>query len=151
MQKIKVSDNFTLCEFIDPVTYDRFGAKSQRYIDPNIIKAAQYLRSITGLGITINNWATGGPYKESGLRNFETSTGAKYSAHKFGRAADLKIGDLNSFEMWDLIQKHEEVLMEKCNILRVEDPEYTKVKYRSWIHIDTLFNGGLNEIILIKP
>lgn len=151
MKRIKVSPNFYLDEFIDPVTYDRFGAKSQRYIEPNIIKAAQYLRGITGLSITINNWATDGAYKESGLRNFETSTGAKYSAHKFGRAADLKIGDLSSFEMWELIKANTDVLMNDCGILRVEAPEFTMGKHRSWIHVDTLFNGGLNEIILIKP
>lgn len=151
MNRVKISDSFFLDEFIDPVTYDRFGAKSQRYIDPNIIKAAQYLRSITGIPITINNWATGGAYKESGLRNFETSTGAKYSAHKFGRAADLKIGDLTSFDMWDLVKSHEETLLEDCGIRRVEDPEFTKGKHRSWLHCDTLYNGGLNEIILIKP
>jgi len=150
MNKIKVSENFTLDEFIDPVTYNKFGANAQRYIDGRMIAATQFLRAKTGLSITVNNWASGGPYQESGLRNFETSTGAKYSAHKFGRAVDLKIGDLTSFEMWDIVKSYETELI-SLGIKRVEDPEYTKGNNRGWLHMDNLYNGGLNEIILIKP
>ena len=150
MSKIKVSENFYLDEFIDPTTYNKFGINSLRYIDENIIKAVQYLRTALDMPITVNNWATGGPYQESGLRNFETSTGAKYSAHKFGKAADLKIGKLTSYEMCNLVKKHEEELL-KIGIKRMEAPEYTVGKNRSWLHLDTCYNGGLNEIILIKP
>jgi hypothetical protein len=63
MKRIQVSDNFYLDEFIDPVTYNKFGYKSQRYIRQEVINIAQLLRDFTGLSITINNWATGGAKK----------------------------------------------------------------------------------------
>ena len=103
MRRIKVSDNFYLDEFVNPTTYNKFGYKSQRYIRPELIKIAQCLRSFTGLPCTINNWASGGAYKESGLRDFHTTTGASYSAHKFGAAIDIKIGDLTSVQMAQII------------------------------------------------
>ncbi len=90
MKRIKVSDNFYLDEFINPVTYNKFGVKSQRYIRPELIKIAQMIRSYTGLSCEINNWATGGAYEESGLRDFTTSTGATYSAHKFGQEMESR-------------------------------------------------------------
>ena len=37
MQRIKVSNNINLDEFINPTTYERFGAKSQRYIRQELI------------------------------------------------------------------------------------------------------------------
>jgi hypothetical protein len=149
MKRIKVSDNFYLDEFIDPVTYNKFGYKSQRYIRQEVINIAQLLRDFTGLSITINNWATGGAYKESGLRNFTTSTGATYSAHKFGAAADLKIGQLNSFEMADIVIDNYEIF-KGAGLTRIEDAKYTIGKSRSWLHFDVLWTGQ-DELQIIKP
>ena len=55
MKRIKVSNNFSLDEFINRTTYERFGAKSQRYIRQELIQIAQTLREFTELPITINN------------------------------------------------------------------------------------------------
>ena len=43
MKRIKVSNNFSLDEFINRTTYERFGAKSQRYIRQELIQIAQTL------------------------------------------------------------------------------------------------------------
>lgn len=150
MKRIKVSDNFYLDEFINPVTYRKFGAKSQRYIRPELIKIAQTIRSFTGLSCEINNWATGGAYEESGLRDFNTSTGASYSAHKFGAAIDIKIGDLDSFAMAKIITDNYEDIFKPLVVTRIEDPEFTQGKYRSWLHIDVLHTGS-NELQIVKP
>ena len=101
MKRIKVSKNFYLDEFIDKGIYNRFEAKSQRYIRPELIKIAQIVRDYTEKSVTINNWSTGGSYKESGLRSFKTSTGATYSAHKYGAAMDLKIGFMDPDRDWE--------------------------------------------------
>lgn len=150
MKRIKVSDNFYLDEFINPTTYNKFGYKSQRYIRPELIKIAQCIRSYTGLSCEINNWANGGAYEESGLRDFTTSTGASYSAHKFGAAIDIKIGDLDSFEMAKIIIDNYDDVFKPLGVTRIEDPEYTKGKYRSWLHIDVLHTGS-NELQIVKP
>ena len=147
--RFKITDNFYLDEFIDETTYNRFKDKSQRYIRKENIRAVQYLRSMTGLPITINNWYKGGGYGESGLRDINTQTGARYSAHKFGAATDLKISDLTSFEMFDIVKKYEEELIE-LGITRVEHPEYTKGKHRDWLHLDSLYTGE-DKLKIIKP
>ena len=149
MERFKVSDNFYLDEFINPTTYKRFGAKSQRYIRPELIKIAQTLREFTDLPITINNWASGGAYKESCLRDFNTSTGASYSAHKFGAGMDLKIGSLSSHEMAQIIIDNFEMFKE-LGLTRIEDPNFTKGRNRDWLHIDVLWTGS-NELQIIKP
>lgn len=149
MNRIQISENFKLDEFIDPVTYEKFGARSVMFIRKEVILAAQYIRSTTGLSITVNNWANGGAYKESGLRNFNTSTGASYSAHKFGAAADLKIGDLDSFEMAAIIKKNWQELY-KIGVRRIENPEATKGKNRSWLHFDS-YETQTKELIIVNP
>lgn len=150
MKRIKVSNNFYLDEFINPVTYNKFGVKSQRYIRPELIKIAQCIRSYSGLSCEINNWATGGAYEESGLRDFTTSTGAKYSAHKFGAAIDIKIGNLDSHEMAKIIIENYEDIFKPLGVTRIENPDFTKGKYRSWLHIDVLHTGS-NELQIVNP
>lgn len=150
MKRIKVSNNFNLDEFINPTTYERFGAKSQRYIRPELIKIAQVVREFTDLPVTINNWATGGAYKESGLRDFNTSTGASYSAHKFGAGMDLKIGDLTSVQMAQIIIDNYEDIFKPLGVTRIENPEFTRGKNRDWLHIDTLFTGS-DKLQIVNP
>lgn len=150
MKRIKVSKNFYLDEFINPDTYKKFGYKSQRYIRPELIQIAQLLRDFTKLPITVNDWATGGGYSESCLRDFNTSTGAKYSAHKFGAGMDLKIGDLTSTQMAHIIIDNYEDIFKPLGITRIENPEFTRGKYRDWLHIDVLWTGE-KDLQIIKP
>jgi len=142
--RIKVSNNFYLDEFINPETYQKFEASSQRYIRPEVIKIAQFLREYLETPITINNWFDGGQYKESGLRDFNTSTGAKYSAHKFGAAIDVKTS-LKPSELVKKIIDNEEMFM-LTGLTRIEDTKFTS----SWVHLDCLYTG-LNKIQIIKP
>lgn len=150
MDRIKISQNFFLDELINPTTYKRFGADSQRYIRPELIKIAQCIRSFTGLSVTVNNWATGGVYSNSGLRDFNVSIGATYSAHKFGAGMDLKIGDLSSVQMAQIIIDNYEDIFKDLGVTRIEDPELTRGQNRDWLHIDTLFTG-LETLKIIKP
>lgn len=156
MKRIKVSDNFFLDEFINKTTYNKFEIKSSRYIRPELITAAQLFRDLTGESVTICNWATGGSYNESGLRDFNTSTGAKYSMHKFTQAIDIKCGKMTSWEMYNVIKDNWSAFY-KIGIRRVEHPDYTQTKNgklgRDWLHIDMAndlsFEG--NDINVIIP
>jgi hypothetical protein len=65
---MKVSKNFELQEFVDPVTWMIRGQKSVELIDSRLITLAQFMRDYFKVNVTINNWQTGGQYKESGLR-----------------------------------------------------------------------------------
>ena len=86
--------HFKLAELVDPRFLDlkTFTPGSEnvwRLLDTRLMILLDDLRDRYG-PLTINNWAGGGNFKESGLRWWETSTGATWSDHKFGRAADIR-------------------------------------------------------------
>ena len=144
MEQIKVSDNFFLTEFIDPVTFAELGEYSIHKIDKQLIDIAQYARVNTGLPCTINNWASGGQYKESGLRRPDTTTGAKKSAHKLGKAIDLKIKGMSGQQMYDWARKNATKLYQ-LGVRRIETPSLTP----SWLHMDTKEHGKEGVILVI--
>lgn len=80
---------FKIEELVDEATYLRYGEKAWQFLDDRLLKLADFLRSKFGSCI-VNDWVWGGNYSESGLRSPDTSTGAMYSQHKFGRALDMK-------------------------------------------------------------
>ena len=141
---MKVSANFSLQEFIDPVTYSERGEKSLQLIDNRIISIAQFFRDIYG-GVTINNWHSGGSYKESGLRRFDTSTGAKYSQHKYGRAIDLKFSNKTAQQVYADIMNDKNKFF-NAGLRVVENIQATP----SWLHLDVR-NTGLNDILIVNP
>jgi hypothetical protein len=96
---MKVSKDFELREFVDPVTYQIRGDRSIELIDNRLIKLTQFFRDYFGVPTTVNNWHLCGHYNESGLRTWLTKTGAKYSQHKYGRAGDLKLEGLDPEEV----------------------------------------------------
>lgn len=139
---MNVSKNFILKEFIDPELYMLRADKSIELIDPRIIGIAQFFRDYFGQPITINNWHKGGGYKESGLRRFLTKTGAKFSQHKFGRAIDMKIQDVDPEEARQEIRKHWDKF-KTCGMTTIEDGTPT------WLHVDCRYTG--TDTLLIIP
>lgn len=65
-------------------------------IDPRLLITLDAMRIYYGVPITVNNWYWGGQYSLSGLRPMDTKTGAKYSMHKFGKAADIKVKGIDA-------------------------------------------------------
>lgn len=156
--------NFYVHEFVTPETFKKWGARSLRYIEEAVIRGAQVLRDASGLSITICDYNGGGPYRDSGTRILESyqrmySSKSKeaqlqkylktYSMHKFGGAADLKIGKMTSHEMEKLVRDNEEELL-RVGIRRIENPDKTKGKNRDWLHIDT-GNTGKPYIVQVNP
>lgn len=146
MKRIQVTPNFHLDEFIDPSTYASRGEKSLSLMDHRIIVLAQWLLETLDKPITINNWATGGQYRESGLRNFNTKTGAKWSQHKFGRAIDVKCKDATPKQIFAVIKAHEQYLIDNQICTTIENTDYTK----TWIHLDCRFTG-LDHLLIVNP
>lgn len=140
-----LAPNFILQEFIPPDIYAERGDKSIELLDNRIISLAQFFRDYFG-SIIINNWDSGGQYKESGLRSFTTTTGAKWSQHKLGRAADLKFSNTTPQKAYAEVLKHQKLFYEKG--LRVmEDIAFTA----TWLHIDCRVTSKINEIVIVKP
>lgn len=131
---MQLTKNFLVQELLPPDVYAARGDASAQLIDIRIVNVAQWLRDNLGKAITINNWNSGGQYKESGLRNFETSTGAKWSQHKYGRALDLKVNGMDSEAVRQYIRTNWATLKNiGLTCIEKDTP--------SWVHIDCRYTG----------
>ena len=142
MKLIKVTKNFYLQEYIDPFFWGIYAEQCIRFLDPVKFTLSQFLRDRYGKSITINNWHVKGIYKESGLRRRNTKTGSYYSAHKSGRADDLKIKGMIAEEVRQDILKHEALFFEQgLRAIELDTP--------TWVHLSTE-NFNMRSIKLIS-
>ena len=145
---MKIAPNFTLQEFIDPATYGQFGESSIWFLDQRVINIAQFIRERFKESVVINDWNTGGKYKESGYRRPETTTGGAMSQHKFGRAIDVKlIGRANNGanDLRNDITTNFDIYR-KFGLTAIEAAEFAP----TWCHIDTRWTG-LETLLIVKP
>ena len=140
---MKLTNNFSLQEFIDPDTYKRFGTSSVWFIDPKIVTLAQFIRERLGKPCTINNWSSGGQYQYSGFRPPKCSVGASMSQHRFGRAIDLKVKGMKADEVREDITKNFDIY-KKVGLTTIEDGAFAP----TWCHIDIRDTEGL---LIVKP
>lgn len=144
---MKVSTDFFLEEFVDPVTFAAFGESSIWFIDPVIIRVVQFIRGRHKQPVTVNNWhIPGGKYKESGYRRPDSATGGNLSQHKFGRAADVKIVGTTRQELYKDIIDNQSLYI-KVGLTAVEHIDSTP----SWLHVDCRYIPNIKEILIIKP
>lgn len=154
MERIQVSENFYLDEFIDPHTYFNDTDNGRSRLDIRLIPIAQRLRTLYGEPIFINNWweifkkyemtrskiqiiaiienmnKDGEINIWSGIRTNRCSIGASKSAHKLGKAIDPK-GDEK--KMYDIVKENAKEF-HAMGVRRLEDISITN----GWLHIDTL-------------
>lgn len=131
-----VSEHFCIQEFVDPQTFKDRGEASIGLINKKLIDIAEFIRSKIGKPVTINNWHTGGQYKESGLRNPNTKTGAKFSQHKLGNAIDCKASGFGGNEWYEFVNANAKELY-NLGVRRIEDKKLAT----TWLHIDTKEHG----------
>ena len=144
MTRIKCTANFYQDEFVYP-------GGDFHLMDSKIVLVAQWIREQLGKSVTINNYATGGHYKESGLRDLDTTTGAKKSAHKpleshggIGRAIDIKVDGMTAKEVWDWCMDKQMELY-AMGVREIEHHEDTP----TWTHLST--RGNHLAIKVIRP
>lgn len=157
MNRVKVSDNFFLDEFICPCVYNEHKEKSIKHIDNRLIEIAQFIRSKTGSSVIINNYwkyyldninnakvvemvyANKGIFKERGLRNVNTETGAKLSAHKTGQAIDVDVDGMTAYSMFMFAKDNKNELY-RLGVRRIEHYSLTGGNSKGWMHLDTKGN-----------
>ena len=143
MSRIKISNDFYLDEVMHPAVYKKFGKKSRWFIDQRLIDIIQYIRTATDSAVTINAWYNGGRFKERGLRDPKTTTGAKYSQHKFGKALDFTVSGMSADEVREKIQGEWKQDLLDLGLTAIEAGV-------SWVHID-IRNTGINDIMVFYP
>lgn len=144
--RIKVSANFYLDEFIDPHTYLTREDNGRGLIDVRLFCIAQRFRTLKKSGIVINNWwhylehykgdalkflryceSKNYIRKWSGLRTQLCSFGGQ--AHRGGYAIDM-VGDQKKY--YQMVKDGPEEFY-NLGVRRIEEPKITN----GWLHVDT--------------
>lgn len=150
LERIPVSKNFFLDEFIDIKTYLESPCHGMNLIDVRLFAIAQFMRDAYGSSLVINTWWStykkyenkkpdkeiinivlfnAGIRKASGLRPKNSTVGAKEGAHYIGKAIDLKG---NARKLQDIVRRYAKKLYE-LGVRRMEDIGVAS----SWLHLDT--------------
>jgi hypothetical protein len=122
---------FALNEVVYPGAIQARGEQAWQLMDDRILRGADWLREKFGPCV-INGKFGGKGFTESGLRDPFTTTGAKFSQHKFGRALDLKFMKVTCTEVYDYIIRNPTEARAN-GITTVEDIRDTKGQ---WLHVD---------------
>jgi len=118
---------FTIEELVPPTLLDKFGAERLWWVlDSRMLWTIDRLRERWG-SLVANTWKQGGQFKDRGLRDFMSLTGATLSDHKFGRAIDLTSSKLTAEEMRADIRAH--IDLECFSFITVVEENV------SWLHI----------------
>ena len=149
MERIRLTENFYLDEFVDPVTYFTDIDNGLARLDFNIVKCVQLLRTKAGHSININGWWKHLPEDVngfdpvkflnemiskrvpvwSGFRSELCKIGASKSAHKLGKAVDPKG---NQKEYYKIVEDNAQEFY-ALGLRRLEDISITN----GWLHMDT--------------
>ena len=126
---MRLTKNISLWELIPQREYEKYGEKSVWFIDPRVPLLAQFIRDWFSKPLTINTWRNGGDKNLSGFRPPDCEIGASYSQHKFGRALDFRIHDIDSAEIREVIRN---------NFVRFNDFGLSTIEEGTptWVHID---------------
>jgi len=122
--------HFQLHEVVTSDAIQVLGERAWTLMDERILQGADWLRELFGSAV-INGKFGGKTFKESGLRDPFTTTGAKYSQHKFGRALDLKFTKVSVKEVYNYILANQPEARAH-GITVVENIKDTP----TWLHID---------------
>lgn len=141
-----LSPHFIIQEFVPKAVYAAFGDSSLWFIDSKLISVCELIRAHFDKPVTINDWHKGGTYYESGYRTPESPTGAKYSQHRFGRAADIKLEGLTSEEVYNEILSNEALFL-MAGLSAMENI----AKTATWVHVDVRNNGKADKILIVNP
>jgi len=117
---------FCLEEFVSQDIFKNYYNIAWSLLDDRILYTIDKLRIFFNKKIIINNWKWGGSFQNRGLRMFDSSVGAKYSQHKFGRAIDFDVDGLNANEVREYILKRTDIF-EYITAMEINI---------NWVHID---------------
>ncbi len=83
--------HFKIQELVDKETFQALGESAWMLFDRNLLGAMDRIRERYDVEITVNNWATGGPFSQRGFRSSDSTTGAKLSGHRRGQNLDFDV------------------------------------------------------------
>lgn len=144
---MKLNDYFDLREFVSHAQWQAYGEGVIKFIDPRIVDGMTFLRQWFDAPIIINNWHTGGRFQERGLRALNTTTGARMSQHKFGRAVDFNVQGLTAHDVYVRIIDGWDKVRLFTEFTTIEDVADTP----TWTHIDCRWLLDTRKPNIVKP
>lgn len=158
--KVQHGGNFYIQEFLSPWWANKASSpehmlKGLQLNNPAMIEGTQLIRDIAGQAVTINNWHSGGVYKESCLRTPHTlgdQNFSLFSGHMFWNCADLKYEESPTDEMYYYILENPEYFYMIIAMEHIEYTRSTKGKLgRDWHHILFGYRNLDTPIKIFKP
>lgn len=147
------SQYFDVREFVHPKTWAELGESPARcswMIDPRLVRVCDLMREKLGVPVTVNNWhywKSGQKYISSGHRATWDRTGAKYSQHRLGRAADLKAKGFTPAQMLAAIHANLGEFI-SAGLTTVEDIAHTP----TWLHVDVRPRLDTSpDLLIVQP
>ena len=140
-----ISEHYDIRELVAPTIYNHptIGDRCVNFIHPNVPITLETL--VIGLGEkpTVNNWHTGGSFKNSGLRDWHFPIGAPYSSHYCGNTFDMRCKKVTPQTTYKYILDNQDKFP---YIIRMEHISKTE----TWNHIEV---GGkrIGEIKIFNP
>lgn len=151
-------------EYIYPELYEKHKKdgtiwKLPQAMDKDVLITNDNIREFVNTSVTINNYAWGGVFSESGLRHADSETGSDLSTHKYGKASDLKFNSAD----WtpEKLREHMKKIgcfepgfklrrdLEAAPFLLINRIEWAKDVEMTWFHHDTSALGNNDGSIAI--
>lgn len=140
---MKKSKYFDIRELVPKDVYEKLGESAWELLDRKAIDTIDFIKEKSGRIVTVNNWKWGGKDQYRGYRPKDCPIGAKFSAHKDGKAFDVTVKGWTDEQLEKWLLEHESEL--PYNI-RIEE-ENTNCK----VHIDTRIISPERKITYFKP
>lgn len=132
---------FRLEELVHPEILTARGDRAWELLDPRAVQILDRLRERYGPTVC-NTWHQGGNASNRGLRPFDSSIGARWSQHKYGRAFDVHFKDISVQEVYaDLLDTEGHL-----GIRVLEDIKFTP----TWLHFDMRWTGR-DGVWIVRP
>jgi len=143
MQNYNLTKNISLRELVPRDIFNVYKERAEWFLDPKIPLLAQAYRDWFEAPVIINNKYRGGSFDYRGYRPHYSTTGAKHSQHRFGRAFDCHIKGLSYKKAYmEIIDNFE--YFSRLGLTTLEDIDDTK----GWIHSDVRYTGSKNLLIV---
>ena len=143
---MKISKYFDVRELVPPSIWSTYGITARQFLRPELLRVLDLLREKVGRPVVVNNWHTGGQFRESGYRVPYTKTGARYSQHKFGAAADVKVAGMSPKDVLAVILSNEAEFI-AAGLTTFENVDFTP----TWLHLDVRWREPMTSLVMVNP
>jgi len=131
---------YKIQELVSPQTYKKFGEGAWMFFGEDELKDIDTIREVYGSPIKIND---GISFTQSGLRD-DDNIGTSLSAHKMGKAFDLKCIKGNHTALWGCVSKL--ITAGKLRVLRRLE---NRKSAPTWTHVDS-YRTSDNKLLVFR-